>query len=125
MRYVTGKEENQTGITSAVLESMNPREHEAMLLLVFAMHDLLPWRDEDRGMTLREIREAMAALGHSLTDRQVRFALKQGAEALWMDVDEFRGPKQFWKRLSPERLCGRLRKELHAAPDWVSNIEVK
>ena len=125
MQYATQKDDSQAGISSAVLDSMNPREHEAMLLLVFTMHDLLPWRDEDRGMTLREIREAMAALGHSLTDRQVRFALKQGAEALWMDVDEFRGPKQFWKRLNPGRLCNMLCKELHAVPDRPSNIEVK
>lgn len=100
------------GVTSAAMKALNLAAHQEMLLLIFMMHDLLPWRDEDRGMTLRDIREAMDDLGHPLTDRQVRYCLAQGAEALLMDVDRFEGRKQFWKRVDPRRLCDGFRRTL-------------
>lgn len=100
--------ENSTGpvgLTARAMKALNPGDHQEMLLMVLTIHDLLPWRDEDRGMTLKQIRASMAALGHHLTDRQVRYCLAQGAETLWMDVDSREGKRQLWKRHHRGRLC--------------------
>lgn len=73
------------------------------------VHDLLPWREEAQGMTLREIRRALAGLGLPLTDRQLRYCLARGADVLLMDIDHQAGRKQYWKRVDPAPLCARLR----------------
>src|SRR5690625_6437400 len=65
------------------------RSQEGFFLLAL-VHDLLPWRDEDRGMTLNEIREALEELGHPISDRQLRYCLSRGADVLQIDIDSQR-----------------------------------
>lgn len=72
------------------------------------IHDLLPWRDEEPGMTLKALRQAMAALGCPLTDRQLRYCLNRGADVLLLDVDNCKGKRQYWKRADPASLCAKL-----------------
>jgi len=82
-----------------------PQEDFFLLALV---HDLLPWRDEDCGMTLNEIRAALAELGHPISDRQLRYCLSRGADVLQIDIDSQVGKRQYWKRSDPSPLCAML-----------------
>ena len=114
----------RAGFDQQLIEKLELPKHIEQVMLAFMLHDLLPWEDDEPGLSVPEIRRRLKGLGLALTDRQIQYCLRQSAEVLWMDKETMPGARAGWKRLNPESLCTLLKPELRPIPDLPSDIQL-
>ncbi len=119
-----GTDRKRAGFDQQLIEKLELPKHIEQVMLAFMLHDLLPWEDDEPGLSVPEIRRRLKGLGLALTDRQIQYCLRQSAEVLWMDKETVPGARAGWKRLNPESLCRLLNPELRPLPNLPSDIQV-
>lgn len=119
-----GPDRKGAGFDRALIEKLQVPKHIEQVMLAFMLHDLLPWEDDEPGLSVPELRRQLKRLGLLVTDRQIQYCLRQSAEVIWMDKEAAPGAPVGWKRVNSGSLCRLLKPELRPIPNLPSDIHL-
>ncbi len=114
----------RSGFDQQLIERLGVPRHVEQVMLAFLLHDLLPWEDDEPGLSVPELRRRLERVGLVFTDRQIHYCLRQSAEVLWLDKEAVDGDRPGWKRLNSDSLCNLLKPELRPIPNLSSDIQL-